>query len=82
MNYSLDFDNWLDSDFITEILENIVNLYLVFLASMHNETILMIFQQSADLWNNVAKYGIWDLFVKPEWIPAILTVKCKYLIIF
>ena len=63
MNYFLDFDNWLDSDFITEILENIVNLYLVFLASMHNETILMIFQQSADLWNNVAKYGIWDLFV-------------------
>lgn len=63
MNYFLDFDNWLDSDFIKEILENIVNLYLVFLASMHNETILMIFQQSADLWNNVAKYGIWDLFV-------------------
>ena len=29
----------------------------------NDETILVIFQQSADLWNNVSKYGIWDLFV-------------------
>lgn len=62
MNYFLDFDNWLDSDFIKEILENIVN-FSWHLCILHNETILMIFQQSADLWNNVSKYGIWDLFV-------------------
>ena len=49
MNYRLDFDNCLQFSHLS-LMSN-------------DETILVIFQQSADLWNNDAKYGIWDLFV-------------------